>query len=86
MMLQQLEELKLKALRELEDIRDAKELESWRIRYLGKKSELTSVLRSLAALPLADRKSVGAYANEVKGYLEVLGWEREGMRLLFLRK
>ena len=69
-MLQQLEDLKLNALRELEDIRDVKELEPWRIRYLGKKSELTSVLRGLAALPLAERKSVGAYANEVKGCLE----------------
>ncbi len=69
-MINQLEELKLNALRELEGISCTKELESWRVRYLGKKSELTMALRSLAALPLAERKAVGAYANEVKTHLE----------------
>jgi len=69
-MLKQLEELKLNALQELEGIDSIKELESWRVRYLGKKSNLTRILRSLATLPLAERKAVGAYANEVKVYLE----------------
>ena len=52
-MLQRLEELKLNALRELDAVNNLKELESWRVRYLGRKSELTGVLRSLATLPLA---------------------------------
>jgi len=69
-MLKQLEELKLKALRELESISNTKELESWRIHYLGKKSELTKALRSLSQLSLAERKAVGAYANEAKADLE----------------
>ena len=69
-MLQQLENLKLNALRELGSITNITELESWRVRYLGKKSELTKVLRGLATLPLAERKAVGAYANEVKAHLE----------------
>jgi len=69
-MLKQLEELKLNALKELDAINDLKELESWRVRYLGKKSELTRILRSLAALPLAKRKAVGVQANEVKASLE----------------
>ena len=69
-MLQQLEELKQNALRELESIASIKELESWRICYLGKKSELTSTLRGLAKLPLEERKAVGARANEVKLHLE----------------
>ena len=43
-MLQQLEELKLNALQELEGINNIKELESWRVHYLGKKGELTNVL------------------------------------------
>ena len=62
-MIQQLEELKTKALQELDKIPDARELESWRVRYLGKKSSLTSILRSLATLPIEERKSVGARAN-----------------------
>jgi len=69
-MLKQLEELKLNARQELDAINNLKELESWRVRYLGKKSELTRVLRSLAILPLAERKAVGTSANEVKASLE----------------
>jgi phenylalanyl-tRNA synthetase alpha chain len=65
-----LEELKSKALHELEGINNVKELESWRIRYLGKKSQLTETLRSLATLPSEDRRVVGAFANEVKTHLE----------------
>ena len=69
-MLPQLEELKLNALHELDGISNARELESWRVRYLGKRSELTGVLRSLSQLPLAERKVVGAYANQTKALLE----------------
>ncbi|MFC1951956.1 phenylalanine--tRNA ligase subunit alpha [Chloroflexota bacterium] len=69
-MLPQLEELKIDALRDLKGIVDLKQLEAWRVRYLGKKSELTMILRSLAILPLEKKKTVGAQANEVKVYLE----------------
>ena len=69
-MLKQLEEIKSTALQELEDISSIKELKSWPVRYLGKKSELTKILRSLSTLPLNERKNVGAYANKVKVNLE----------------
>ncbi|MFC1916325.1 phenylalanine--tRNA ligase subunit alpha [Chloroflexota bacterium] len=69
-MLQQLEELKTKALKELESINNVKELEPWRVRYLGKKSSLTVMLRSLASLPLTERKTTGARTNQVKTDLE----------------
>ena len=69
-MSKQLEELKQRALHELEGISNIAELESWRVRYLGKKSELTKVLRSLASLPFEERKAVGAAANRVKADLE----------------
>ena len=68
-MLDQLKELKQKAFQELNGISNIKELESWRVRYLGKKSELIRILRGLATLPLEERKAVGAYANEVKANL-----------------
>ena len=68
-MLPQLEELRLKALQELEGISYIKELEPWRVRYLGRKSELTSILRGLATLPPEERRAVGARANEVKSLL-----------------
>ena len=69
-MLKQLKDLKLNALQELEGINNITELESWRVHYLGRKSQLTNILRSLAALSLEDKKAVGARANEVKAYLE----------------
>lgn len=68
-MLQQIEELRSNALHELEGISDIKGLDSWRVRYLGKKSHLTSILRSLASLSLEERKAVGTRANEVKADL-----------------
>ena len=61
-MLQQLEEIKLNALKELEAINNARELESWRVHYLGKKSPLTGILRSLATLPIDEKKAVGSLA------------------------
>jgi phenylalanyl-tRNA synthetase alpha chain len=69
-MLTQLEQLKSNALRELADVKDIKGLDSWRVRYLGRKSNLTEVLRSLASLPLKERKAIGAQANQVKVDLE----------------
>jgi len=41
-------------------------------KYLGKKGELTQVLRSLKDLPVAKRKKQGSSANEVKKYLQEL--------------
>jgi len=78
-MTKQPEELKDNALKELEGINNIKELESWRVRYLGKKSELANTLRSLATLPLEERKAVGARANEVKAELESSLRQKEQM-------
>ena len=69
-MLQQLEEIKLNALQELDGVNSAVELESWRVRYLGKKSVLVDAIRSLANLPLDERKAVGACANQIRAELE----------------
>jgi len=69
-MLKQLEELKSSALQELEGITDVRGLEAWRVRYLGKKSQLTTILRSLAKLPVEERKKAGALANQIKADLE----------------
>jgi len=69
-MINELEELIANALRELETITQDKELEAWRVRYLGKKSQLTTILRGLASLPVEERKKVGALANRIKAELE----------------
>jgi len=69
-MQKQLEGLHIQARNELERVSEPKELELWRIHYLGKKSNLTQTLRSLASLPLEERRSIGAQANEIKKALE----------------
>jgi phenylalanyl-tRNA synthetase alpha chain len=69
-MLEHLKDLHARALEELNRIDNPRELESWRVQYLGKKSSLTQSLRSLAALPLEERRKVGAKANEIKTALE----------------
>lgn len=80
-MLDRLREIKSTAVHELSAIHNLRELEDWRVRYLGKKSELTQVLRGLASLPLEERKGVGASANEVKALLEAaLAQKRKALK------
>jgi phenylalanyl-tRNA synthetase alpha chain len=68
-----IEELKQQALQELQKVDNIKDLEAWRVRYLGKKSPLTQILRGLAALSIEERKEVGGAANQLKAILENSG-------------
>ena len=77
-MLEQLERLQIQALDEISEFADLGELESWKVRYLGRKGRLTQILRSLATLPLEERKRIGSRANEIKKALEGALGEREG--------
>ena len=49
---------------------DSDALEELRVRYLGRKSELTEVLRGIGALPGSERGPVGSAANEAREALE----------------
>jgi phenylalanyl-tRNA synthetase alpha chain len=69
-MLNQIEELASRASGELDAIKDLQELEAWRVKYLGRKSPLVTVLRSLADLPVEERRDVGSRANLLKKNLE----------------
>ena len=46
-MISELEQLLSSALMELEAITKDKDLEAWRVRYLGRKSQITAALRGL---------------------------------------
>src|SRR5215212_1447148 len=52
------------------------EVEALRVRYLGRKAELTSVLRSIAGLAPEQRAEVGRRGNEARKALEALIEER----------
>ncbi len=60
-----LRQLKERALGDIAGAADPDALDELQIRYLGKKGELTAVLRGIGALPPEDRPRVGAVANEV---------------------
>jgi len=76
-MLNQVEELASRALDELARVTDINELEAWRIHYLGRKGDLVIILRSLATVPLNERREVGARANELKKSLEAAFEEKK---------
>jgi phenylalanyl-tRNA synthetase alpha chain len=69
-MIAKLDELRAKAITELDGIDNPSDLEAWRIRYLGRKSALTEILRGLATLPLEEKRATGASANELRTFLE----------------
>jgi len=75
-MREELEQLKARAIAEIDSLDNLRELEDWRVRYLGRKGSLTSILRGLGALSLEERRTAGALANEVKASLE-LGLEQK---------
>ena len=54
----------------LEAIEKNDNLEELRVRFLGKKGELTSVLRNMAAIPPEDRPKVGALLNNLRQEIE----------------
>ncbi len=68
--------IKQEALKELAGINNPKDLEAWRVHYLGKKSPLTQILRGLTTLSIDERKAVGAAANQVKNLLETSSAEK----------
>jgi phenylalanyl-tRNA synthetase alpha chain len=69
-LLRNLEELQAKALEELGTSSSPEALEQWRVAYLGRRGQLTQVLRGLGALAPEERRAVGAAGNSVKAVLE----------------
>jgi len=65
-MKEQLRELEERALNELAAVADLTSLEQFRIRYLGKKGELTSFMKRVGGLPAQDRPEMGRLANLLK--------------------
>ncbi|MEG2597207.1 MAG: phenylalanine--tRNA ligase subunit alpha [Oscillospiraceae bacterium] len=66
----QLEKIKQSGLSALHGCKDAKELDTIRVQYLGKKGELTSILKQMGKLSAEERPIIGQVANEVRTALE----------------
>ena len=69
-MKEQIEQIKVNALKELENVKDAKELNDVKVKYLGKKGELTEVLRGMGGLSPEERPVVGSLVNVVRDEIE----------------
>lgn len=62
----ELKQLKKRALEEFEKIKNNKELEELRVKYVGRNGELTKVLKQLKDLAVEEKPKIGKLANEVK--------------------
>ncbi|MBQ4642986.1 MAG: phenylalanine--tRNA ligase subunit alpha, partial [Oscillospiraceae bacterium] len=69
-MKEQLEQIRLEAKKALELCEDPKALEELRIRYLGKKGELTAILKQMGKLSAEERPVIGQLANQVRAEIE----------------
>ena len=69
-MKEEIEKIRKSAVLEIEKAEDAKQLEEVRVKYLGKKGELTAVLRGMGGLTPEERPIIGSLVNVVKAELE----------------
>jgi len=76
-MKEQLVALRGEALEALETVQTMQTLNDWKIKYLGKKGELTAILRGMGALSADERPVIGQLVNEVREALEAAYEGRE---------
>lgn len=77
----QLLELEKNALKALEIAGDPSELEKIRVKYLGKKGQLTSIMKNVGGLPKSERPEAGKLANIIKSNISK-GFEEARDRIL----
>jgi len=65
----ELNQIKTEAEKETSPIISQKDLENWRVKYLGRKSELSLFFDSLKSLPFQLRKTQGKKANQTRQFL-----------------
>ena len=71
-MKEKLEQIKAAAESALKAAADESEIENLRVKYLGKKGELTAVLKQMGSLSPEERPAMGQLVNEAKQKLEAL--------------
>lgn len=65
-----LEKIRLQAAEEISNCRVIGELENARVKFLGKKGELTAILKQMGSLSAEERPVMGQLANEVRELIE----------------
>lgn len=69
-MKEMLEQIRIRALDALDAAQDSNELEALRVQLLGKKGELTAVLKQMGGLSAEERPVMGQLANSVRTAIE----------------
>lgn len=67
-MKENLEEIKLYGLEKIKNVKNLTELEDVRKELIGKKSEISKILKSISNLSSEDKKKVGMYVTEIKTF------------------
>ena len=76
-MKEQIASIKEKSIKEISDSKDLKELNELRVKYLGKKGELTLILRGMGGLSPEERPVIGSLVNKVREEIENLIQSKE---------
>ena len=75
----QLEAIKSAALDAVNAASDQKQIEELRVKYLGKKGELTAILKQMGSLSPEERPVMGQLVNEAKAVLEAAIGEKNAI-------
>ena len=70
MMKEKLEQIRAQAAAALKNAADERSVDEIRIQFLGKKGELTSILKQMGSLSAEERPKMGQLANEIRGDIE----------------
>ena len=65
-----LEAIRQKIVVELQEAHDMQTLENIRVKFLGKKGELTAILKQMGKLSAEERPVIGQMANEIRTFIE----------------
>lgn len=76
-MKEQVEQIKQNSIKEMEEVKTIKELTELKVKYLGKKGELTTVLRGMGKLSPEERPVIGSLVNHVRDLLDQKFSEKE---------
>ncbi|OFI47563.1 phenylalanine--tRNA ligase subunit alpha [Floricoccus penangensis] len=81
-----IEELRARTLASLDTVKDDKELNDLRVAILGKKGELTEILKGMKDLSAEERPKVGALANEFRDKVtELLELRKEALEKIAMQ-
>lgn len=84
LMIQKIAHLEDETLSKLREVNSLEALEDWRVKVLGKKSDLVTLQRSIRDLPKEERPAVGKHSNQARKTLEE-AFERRKKKLERLR-